>query len=110
MYIPVVQFVSEGCSIAVDLQSAFESHGSTRNEYCDEASFHQPMKNRTEDVNPRTKIGPVTTKSTTLTNERSRSSSRAQLTALFNEAVTPCVTDSLPSASKINISTRTLIT
>ncbi|KAF2346024.1 hypothetical protein FHG87_023222 [Trinorchestia longiramus] len=39
-------------------------------------------------MNPATRLGPVTTRSTTLTNERSRSGSRAQLTALYNEANT----------------------
>ncbi|KAF2344974.1 Phosphatidylinositol-4-phosphate 5-kinase core [Trinorchestia longiramus] len=45
-------------------------------------------------------------KSTTLTNERSRSGSRAQPTALYNEAATLCDTRSLPSTSKVNISTK----
>ncbi|KAF2356676.1 hypothetical protein FHG87_012570 [Trinorchestia longiramus] len=51
-----------------------------------------------------TRLGPVKTRSTTLTNERSRSGSRAQLTALYNEAATLCITDFLTSTSKVNIS------
>ncbi|KAF2354600.1 hypothetical protein FHG87_014645 [Trinorchestia longiramus] len=68
----------------------------------DEARFIDQGANMTE-VNPATRLGSVTTRSTTLTNERSRSGSRAQLTALYNEAATLCVTDSLPSTSKVNI-------
>ncbi|KAF2346947.1 hypothetical protein FHG87_022298 [Trinorchestia longiramus] len=41
-----------------------------------------------------------------LTYERSRSGSSAQSTALYNEATTLGNTDSLPSASKVNISTK----
>ncbi|KAF2360813.1 hypothetical protein FHG87_008425 [Trinorchestia longiramus] len=45
-----------------------------------------------------------------LTNEQSRSGSSAQPTALYNEATMLGVTNYLPSASKVSISTRTLIT
>ncbi|KAF2343500.1 hypothetical protein FHG87_025744 [Trinorchestia longiramus] len=45
---------------------------------------------RTEEVNPVTKLDLVTTRSTTLTNEQSHSGIRAQLTALYIEAVTLC--------------------
>ncbi|KAF2368754.1 hypothetical protein FHG87_000489 [Trinorchestia longiramus] len=84
-----------------------ESHGSTTNEYCDDASFHRPMSKQdrrsesSDEARPRC---PVTTRNTPLTNERSRSDSRAQPTAQYMEAATLCVTDSLPSASKVNIS------
>ncbi|KAF2363310.1 hypothetical protein FHG87_005937 [Trinorchestia longiramus] len=71
--------------------------------------FTDHRANRTEEVNPATRLGPVTTRSTTLTDERSRSGSRVQPTALYNEAATLCVTESLPSAFKVNIA-RTLIT
>ncbi|KAF2344885.1 hypothetical protein FHG87_024359 [Trinorchestia longiramus] len=84
-----------------------ESHGFTINKYHDEARFIDQRANKTEEVNPATRLGPVTTRSTTLTNDRSRSGSRAQLTALYNEAATLCDTDFLPNASKINIFTKT---
>ncbi|KAF2348878.1 protein of unknown function DUF4371 [Trinorchestia longiramus] len=48
--------------------------------------------------------------STTVTNKRSRSGSRAQPNAQYEEAATLWVTDSLLSASKVNISIRTLLT
>ncbi|KAF2354196.1 hypothetical protein FHG87_015051, partial [Trinorchestia longiramus] len=46
--------------------------------------------NKTTKVNPATRLGPVTIGSTTLTNERSRSGSRAQPTAQYKEAATLC--------------------
>ncbi|KAF2345222.1 hypothetical protein FHG87_024022 [Trinorchestia longiramus] len=82
-----------------------ESHGYTSNEYCDEASFHRPMSRQDTEVNPATRLVPVTTRNRTLTNERSPSGIRAQPTALYNEAATLCATDSLPSAFKVNIPT-----
>ncbi|KAF2365966.1 hypothetical protein FHG87_003274 [Trinorchestia longiramus] len=60
-------------------------------------TFIDQCANKTQKVNPATRLGSVTTKSTTLSNERSRSGSRAQLTALYNEAATLRVTDSPPS-------------
>ncbi|KAF2349187.1 hypothetical protein FHG87_020057 [Trinorchestia longiramus] len=70
-------------------------------------AFIDQCANRTDEVNPATRLGPVTTRSTTLTNERSRSGTRAQPTTLYsyNEAATLCVTV-LSSASKVNISTK----
>ncbi|KAF2349770.1 hypothetical protein FHG87_019473, partial [Trinorchestia longiramus] len=62
--------------------------------------------NRTEEVNPATRLGPVTTRRITFSNERSRSGSRTQPTAPYNERATLCVTDSLPSDSKVNIYTK----
>ncbi|KAF2362918.1 hypothetical protein FHG87_006323 [Trinorchestia longiramus] len=82
-----------------------ELYDSTTNEYHDEASFHQTMSTQDTEVNPATRLGPVTTRSTTLTNERSRSGSRSLPTAQY-EAATLCVTDSLLSAYKVNISTK----
>ncbi|KAF2349774.1 hypothetical protein FHG87_019468 [Trinorchestia longiramus] len=43
--------------------------------------------NKTAEVNTAMRLGPVTTGSTTLTNERSRSGSRTQPTAQYKEAV-----------------------
>ncbi|KAF2362066.1 hypothetical protein FHG87_007179 [Trinorchestia longiramus] len=109
-----------------------ESHGSTTNEYRDEANFHRPMSKQDTKVNPTKRLGLGTTRSTTLTNERSRSGSRAQSTAQYKEAATllhliyvhpvpnslsqtfpigtdrptDWVTNSLPSASKVNISAK----
>ncbi|KAF2367213.1 hypothetical protein FHG87_002039 [Trinorchestia longiramus] len=57
--------------------------------YRDEANFHRPMNKqdrRSESSDE------ATTRSTTLTNEGSRSSSRVQLKTLYNEAATLCVT------------------
>ncbi|KAF2353548.1 hypothetical protein FHG87_015698 [Trinorchestia longiramus] len=51
-------------------------------------------------------LGSVTSRSATSTNERSRSGSRAYPTSLYNEAATLCFQAFLPSASKINISTK----
>ncbi|KAF2353520.1 hypothetical protein FHG87_015718 [Trinorchestia longiramus] len=86
------------------LRGCSELHGSTTNEYRDEARFIDQWANMTEEVNPATRLGLVTTRSTTLTYKRSHSGSKAQLTALYNEAATLCVTDSLPSTSKFIIS------
>ncbi|KAF2355015.1 hypothetical protein FHG87_014229 [Trinorchestia longiramus] len=61
-----------------------ESHGSNRDEYRNEASFHRPMSKQKSESSDEAR--PVTTRSTTLTNERSRSGSRAQPTTLYNEA------------------------
>ncbi|KAF2353284.1 hypothetical protein FHG87_015965 [Trinorchestia longiramus] len=73
-----------------------ELYGSTTNECSDEAKFLDQYANMTEEVNPATRLGVVLTRSTTLTNERSRSGSRTQLTALYNEAVTPTTHYRLP--------------
>ncbi|KAF2346610.1 hypothetical protein FHG87_022634 [Trinorchestia longiramus] len=85
---------------------AFESHASTTNEYRDEARFHRPMNKQDRRSEYSDEASPVTTRSSTLTNQRSRSGSRAQ----YKDAATLCVTDSLPNASKVNIPIRTLIT
>ncbi|KAF2367276.1 hypothetical protein FHG87_001972 [Trinorchestia longiramus] len=69
-------------------------------------AFIDQKANRTEKVNPTSRLGPVATRSMTLTNERSRSGSRSQPTALYNEAATLCVTDARPSAYKVNISSK----
>ncbi|KAF2344840.1 hypothetical protein FHG87_024404 [Trinorchestia longiramus] len=96
-------------------------------------------ENKITELNTVMRLGPVTTGSTTLTNERSCSGSRAQSTAQYMEPATlcvtntlslsvshlylgtrcvklslksfllvptTCVTDSLPIASKVNISTK----
>ncbi|KAF2351902.1 hypothetical protein FHG87_017340 [Trinorchestia longiramus] len=73
-------------------------------------AFIDQYANWIEEVNPATKLGPGTTKSTALINQRSLSGSRAQPTAQYKKAATLCVTDSPPSASKVNISIRILIT
>ncbi|KAF2349933.1 hypothetical protein FHG87_019311 [Trinorchestia longiramus] len=73
-------------------------------------AFIKHGENRTEEVNQVTRLGSITTRSTTATNKRSRSGSIAQPNAHYEEAATLWVTDSLLSASKVNISIRTLIT
>ncbi|KAF2352379.1 hypothetical protein FHG87_016863 [Trinorchestia longiramus] len=83
-----------------------ESHASTTNEYRDEARFHRPMSKQDRRSEYSDEASPVTTRSTTLTNKRSRSGSRAQ----YKDAATLCLTDSLPNASKVNIPIRTLFT
>ncbi|KAF2346223.1 hypothetical protein FHG87_023021 [Trinorchestia longiramus] len=60
--------------------------------------------NKTTEVNTVMRLGTVSTGSTTLTNKRSRSCSRAQPTTHYKDAATLCVTQSLPSPSKFNIS------
>ncbi|KAF2354566.1 hypothetical protein FHG87_014682 [Trinorchestia longiramus] len=53
-------------------------------------TFIDQRANRTEEVNLATRLGPVTARSSTLTNERSHSGSGAQPTALYNEVATLC--------------------
>ncbi|KAF2359895.1 hypothetical protein FHG87_009347 [Trinorchestia longiramus] len=52
-------------------------------------------ENKTTEVNTVMMLGPVTTGSTTLTNERSCSGSRAQSTAQYMEPTTLCVTNTI---------------
>ncbi|KAF2365392.1 hypothetical protein FHG87_003852 [Trinorchestia longiramus] len=76
--------------------------------FTDELKFNSRQGNsqRLEKVNTVTRLVPVTTRDAMSTNERCRSGSRAQPSALHKEAATLCFTDSLPSASEVNISTK----
>ncbi|KAF2351095.1 hypothetical protein FHG87_018147 [Trinorchestia longiramus] len=62
-------------------------------EFCYERKFYvDQSENRTTEVNPVMRLGPVTTGSTTLTNERSRSGSKTQSTAQCKEGNALCHT------------------
>ncbi|KAF2367510.1 hypothetical protein FHG87_001740 [Trinorchestia longiramus] len=70
-------------------------------------AFIDQRANRTKEVNPATRLGLVTNRSTTLTNERqAQAAVPSQPPYTYNEAAMLCVTDSLPSISKVNISTK----
>ncbi|KAF2356173.1 hypothetical protein FHG87_013062 [Trinorchestia longiramus] len=79
----------------------------TNERTADEASFRRPMseQDRGSEYNAE-RLGSVTTRSTMSTNERCRSSSSTLPTVQYNEAAILCFKDSLPSASRFNISTK----
>ncbi|KAF2354472.1 C-type lectin-like [Trinorchestia longiramus] len=60
-----------------------ESHGSTTNEYHDEASFHRPMSKQDRRSESSDEAMPRYNQKHDITNERSRSGSRTQPTALY---------------------------
>ncbi|KAF2355014.1 hypothetical protein FHG87_014232 [Trinorchestia longiramus] len=69
----------------------------------DEASYRRPIREQDRRSESLARLA-------SLTNEQSRSGSSVQQTALYNGAAAFGNTNSLPSAFKVNISTRTLIT
>ncbi|KAF2350185.1 hypothetical protein FHG87_019059 [Trinorchestia longiramus] len=99
-------------SILLAMQKCSESHGFTRNEYRDEANYHRPMSKQDTGsessdearfpLRPEARCRPVRCPAQTAVS--------SQPPYTYSEAATLCVTDSLPSASKVNISTRTLTT
>ncbi|KAF2366087.1 hypothetical protein FHG87_003154 [Trinorchestia longiramus] len=94
----------------VNRMASLQTNPATRLEFRYERKFYvDQSENKATEVNTVVRLGPVKTGSTTSTYELSRSVSRAQPTAQYKEAVTLCVTDSLPSASKVKISTKNLI-
>ncbi|KAF2361284.1 hypothetical protein FHG87_007959 [Trinorchestia longiramus] len=82
-----------------------ESHGSTTNEYHDEASFHRPMRKQDRKSESSDKASPWYDQKHDI-----NQGSKAQPTPLYNEAATLDDTDFVPSTFKVNISTRALIT
>ncbi|KAF2344834.1 hypothetical protein FHG87_024410 [Trinorchestia longiramus] len=68
----------------------------------DQKFYVDQSENNTREVNPSMRLRPVTTGSTTLTNERSRSGSKTQPTAQYKEG--NALHTFSPSASEVNIS------
>ncbi|KAF2360320.1 hypothetical protein FHG87_008925 [Trinorchestia longiramus] len=87
-----------------------ESHSSTTNEYRDEACFHRPMRKQ----DTRTESSDEATHSLRPEARRQSMSSHVQAAEPSQppniKRLQPSVSRTLPSASKVNISTRTLIT
>ncbi|KAF2358101.1 hypothetical protein FHG87_011143 [Trinorchestia longiramus] len=85
-------YVSIKASRRSSLHDPIFQHNETRLEFRYERKFYvDQSENKATKVNTVMRSSPVTTGNTILTNERSRSGSRSQITAQYKEAVTLCV-------------------
>ncbi|KAF2354512.1 hypothetical protein FHG87_014733 [Trinorchestia longiramus] len=85
-----------------------ELHSSTTNEYRDEASFHRPIskQDRGSESSEEVRFSLRLEVRRRLVGCHAQAAEPSQPSDMYKEAATLCFTDSLPSASKVDISTK----